>query len=108
MMLLSLLVLIGNFIVTQFIELSDFLLLLYYTVKVMHESLLFDPVFAMLQFLQVLNSPVVGLSSIAIDVLPVLGSLLCIIVFTLNRVQIPYNFTICFCSVHASVELLVL
>ena len=68
MMLLSLLVLISDFVSSQFIELSDFLLLLYYTVKVMHESLLLDAVFAMLQFLQVLDSPIVSLSPISIDV----------------------------------------
>ena len=40
-----------------------------------------------LKFLQILDSPVVSLSTIAIDVLPVLRPLLCILKVILNGIE---------------------
>ena len=52
----------------------------------MHESIVLNALIAMLKFLQIFNSPVVGLSTVAIDILPVLGPLLCILNVILNRI----------------------
>ena len=87
MMFLSLLVLVSNLIRSLFIEFVDFLVLLHYSCKVIHKSLLLKTFFAMHSILQIFYSFIVCLSSITINVLPVLRPLLGILNVALNRVQ---------------------
>ena len=62
-------------------------MLLYYTVEIVHESRVINALVGVLKFLQILDSPVVSLSTIAIDILPVLRSLLAFLKVILNGIE---------------------
>ena len=61
----------------------------------------------MLLLLQIFDSPVVSLSTIAIDVLPILGPLLCILKITLNGVEGSNDLLILLKLVHSGIELFI-
>ena len=73
----------------------------------MHESRVINALVGVLKFLQILDSPVVSLSTIAIDVLPILGPLLCILKVTLNGVEGSNDLLIFLKLVHAGIELFI-
>ena len=78
-MFLPLFIQISMLILACLVELLDFLLLLDHTGQIVYKSLIFSATFTILDFLQICHSLIVGLCAIAIDVLPVLRPLLCVL-----------------------------
>ena len=79
-------------------------MLLYYTIEIVHESRVFNALVGVLKFLQILDSPVVRLCTIAIDVLPVLRPLLCTLEVTLNGIEGSDDLLVVLYLVHAGIE----
>lgn len=103
-MFLSLLILIGIFSISNFRELINFLLLLDNIWKILHESLLVDALLSLLCFFQITDTLIVGMSTTAIDVLPILFPLLSIKKFVLKGIQRSNNLIILNLPIQAGVE----
>ena len=85
--LVPLLVLIGEVLLPHLVEGFGLLVLLHYTVEIVHGSLLFSTTVTKPQLLQVIDSLIVSSSPISLYILPVLCPLLGAVQVALDIVQ---------------------
>ena len=86
MMFLPLFILIGDLFSTQLIELLDPLVLSGEIIQTFYKFLLLGTLLTLPELPDIFYSPIIRLSSIAIDIIPVLSSLLGILTFLFNRI----------------------